>query len=175
MRRARLLLLVVAIVLLQTALFPHLRVDRVVPDLGLVATAAIAYSDGPDSGAIFGFFCGLMVDLFLQTPLGLSALAWGLTGETVGVLRSAVLRATWWMRPVLGLVAGLVGGTLFVVVGTLVGHETLWAVHSVRVVAEAAVYDAVLAPLVFPIAAFAARRDGLVVGTAGTGTGPGPW
>ena len=57
-RVGRLLLLLIMIVLLQTAVLPYLRIFGVVPDLGLVATVAIAYREGPELGAIFGFAAG---------------------------------------------------------------------------------------------------------------------
>ena len=72
-RRIRLGLVIVVCVVLQTTLFTHLRIDGVGPDVGLVAVLAVAYEDGADTGAIFGFIMGLAIDLFLTTPLGLSA------------------------------------------------------------------------------------------------------
>ena len=89
-RVGRLLLLLIAIVLVQTAVLPYARVFGVVPDLGLVATVAIAYREGPELGSIFGFAAGLAMDLFLQTPLGLTALAFALTGYVIGILQGAL-------------------------------------------------------------------------------------
>ena len=85
MRLVRLALLLVALVLLQTTVFPHLRIAGVVPDLGLVVAVALAVRYGPELGAGFGFAAGLASDLFLQTPLGLGALAFGMTAYLVGL------------------------------------------------------------------------------------------
>lgn len=170
-RFVRLALFLVAIVLVQTTVMPYLRVGDVVPELGLVATVAIAYREGPELGAGFGFAAGLAIDLFLQTPLGLSALAFSLTGYLVGILQGAMARTAWWVPPVLGGLGGLVGGLLFVGIGALVGQEQLWALRSLRIVGLSALYDALVAPLVFPVAAFAARSDG--PRTAGASGGPG--
>jgi rod shape-determining protein MreD len=159
-RVGRLLLLLVAIVLIQTAVLPYLRVDGVVPDLGLVATVAIAYYEGPEVGAVFGFASGLAMDLFLQTPLGLGALSFALTGYLIGLLQGGLLRRAWWVTPLLGGLGGLIGGLLFVGIGALVGQEQLFALRSLRIVAESALFDAIVAPIVFPIAAFAARVPG---------------
>ena len=88
-RYLRLALVVITAVVLQTTLFTHLRIDGVAPDVGLVCVLAVAYEDGPDTGAWFGFVMGLSIDLFLTTPLGLSALAYALTGYAVGCSRRA--------------------------------------------------------------------------------------
>ena len=50
-RYLRLALVVITAVVLQTTLFTHLRVDGVAPDVGLVCVLAVAYEDGPDTGA----------------------------------------------------------------------------------------------------------------------------
>ena len=86
-RRVRLVLLLAAAVLLQTAVFPHLRIGGAVPDIGLVLVVAVATREGVEAGAAMGFVTGLTVDLYLQTPLGLSALAFALTGAAVGVVQ----------------------------------------------------------------------------------------
>ena len=91
-RAARLGLLLVFLVVLQTSLMPHLRVADVVPDLGLVAAVALAIRFGPELGATFGFAAGLATDLFLQTPLGLAAFAFGFTALIVGILQSRPAR-----------------------------------------------------------------------------------
>jgi rod shape-determining protein MreD len=156
-RFVRLSLLLIAIVLVQTTILPYLRISGVVTDLGLVATAAVAYREGPETGAIFGFAAGLSMDLFLQTPLGLSALAYALTGFLIGILQGGLLRSSWWVAPVLGGLAGIIGGLLFIGIGALVGQEQLFAFRSLRVVLLAGLFDAIVAPIMFPIVAFALR------------------
>jgi rod shape-determining protein MreD len=159
-RFVRLALLLIAIVLIQTTILPYLRVFGVVADLGLVATVAVAYREGPETGAIFGFAAGLSMDLFLQTPLGLSALAYAFTGYLIGILQTGMLRSSWWVSPVLGALGGLIGGMLFIGIGALVGQDQLFALRSVRVVLIASLLDAVVAPIMFPIVGYAVRGAG---------------
>lgn len=142
-------------VIAQVALFPHLRVDGVAPDLGLVTAVAVAYREGPNAGAVVGFSGGLLLDLFLRTPLGLSALSWAITGYVVGVLQGAMVRSSRWVAPLLGGFGGLLGGTVFVLVGGILGSEELVTSNSIRVVVISATYDAVLAPLVFLLVGWA--------------------
>lgn len=157
-RAVRLVLLAVTAVLVQTTLFPSFRIAGVVPDVGLVAVVAVAYREGPDTGAVMGFGTGLLLDLFLETPVGLSALAFALTGYLVGVVQGGLIRSARWVAPLLGALGGLVGGLLFVAVGTLAGREDLLAWRSLRVVLIAAAYDALISPVVFPVAGWAARE-----------------
>jgi rod shape-determining protein MreD len=100
-RRIRLGFVVLAAVVLQTTVFTHLRIDGVAPDIGLMAVLAVAYEEGADTGAVFGFVIGLAIDLFLTTPLGLSALSFALTGYAVGVFQSGLVRTTPALAPLL--------------------------------------------------------------------------
>ena len=154
-RRVRLVLVVITLVVLQTTVFTHLRIFGAVPDLCLVATIAIAYEEGPQTGALFGFLSGLVLDLFLASPAGLSALANVCTGYGVGVFKGGLLRESRLLPVILGGVGGLVGGTIFVVVGGIAGQSGYLTLTSVRIVLVAAIYDAVVAPLVFPFVRWA--------------------
>lgn len=158
--RLRLALLVLAVVVLQTTVFSAgLRVFGVMPDLGLVLTVAVAYYLGADRGAAFGFVTGLAVDLFLSTPLGLSALSFALVGYGIGGLKTGIVQPSRWVVPLMGAVGGLAGGVLFVGVGALAGEDQLLALSSVRIILVAGAYDALLAFAVFPIARWATQSS----------------
>lgn len=150
MRGVRYFLLVVTLVVLQTALFPSLRVWGAAPDLLLVATIAVAYERGPQTGAVFGFVGGLAIDCFLASPLGVSALAFTLVGYAVGVFQGGLVRSSRWMAPLFGGLGGLVGGFLWIVIAGVAGQDGLFTGVAVRIVLVAAVYDALVALVVFP-------------------------
>jgi rod shape-determining protein MreD len=149
MRGIRVFVLIVLVVLIQVAVFPHLRIADVVPDLGLLVALAIGFYRGPEAGALAGFVAGLAFDLFLDTPLGLDALSYALVGYGVGVLQSGLLRAPRWLPSVLGAIGGLAGGLIFVGVGVLVGVDSVKGTHGVTTISVAALYDALVAPVVF--------------------------
>ncbi len=163
-------------VVLQTTLFTHLQIDGVAPDIGLVAVLAVAYEDGADTGAIFGFIMGLAIDLFLTTPLGLSALSFAVTGYAVGVFQHGVVRTTPWLAPILGGIGGLFGGLVFITAGAIVGQPGFLSFDSLRIVIIASIYDAVIAPAGVPAGAPggpARRRAGCLAGprvTPGSGS-----
>ena len=157
-RRLRLAFVILAAVVLQTTLFTHLRIDGVAPEIGLVCVLAVAYEDGANAGALFGFLMGLAMDLFLTTPLGLSALSYAITGYAVGVFQAGIVRTSPWIAPALGGVGGLFGGLVFISVGALVGQEGFLSAASLKTVLIAALYDALIAPVVFPVVRWAARE-----------------
>jgi len=155
MRWIRYFLLIVSLVVLQTALFPSLRVWDAAPDLLLVATIAVAYQRGAEAGAVFGFVAGLAIDCFLSSPLGVSALAFALVGYSVGVFQSGLVRSSRWMAPILGGVGGLVGGFLWICIASIAGQDDLFVAASFRVIVIAACYDAVVASVSCPVARWA--------------------
>ena len=159
MRTLRLAILVGLMIVLQVAVFPHLRIAGVVPDLGLIVAIAVGYQLGPEAGAITGFCAGLGFDLFLETPLGLNALAYALVGYGVGVLETGLFRSPRWLPSFLALVGGLAGGLILIAIGVLAGVESVKGTHAVETVALAALYDALLAPFVFFLVARAIGDD----------------
>jgi rod shape-determining protein MreD len=166
--RLRLGLLVLLTVVLQTTLFPDLRVVGVAPDLGLVATIAVAYRIGPERGAVYGFANGLAIDLFLRTPLGASALSFALVAYGVGIAQSGLAREPRFAAPLFGGIGGLAGGVIFVAVTALAGEDHVLAWRSVWVLLLAAIYDAALAIPVFPVGRWATRGAESGVMRAGT-------
>jgi len=157
-RRIRLGVVILAAVVLQTTVFTHLRIDGVAPDVGLVCVLAVAYEEGPNTGAMFGFCMGLAMDLFLTTPLGLSAMTYAITGFAVGVFQAGIVRSSPWIAPILGGVGGLFGGLLFISIGAMVGQEGFLSAAAIKTVLIAALFDALIAPIVFPLVRRAARE-----------------
>jgi rod shape-determining protein MreD len=144
-------LLALTTIVVQVALMPHLRLLGVVPDLGLVLAIAVAYYDDAEAAAVVGFATGLGFDLFLRTPVGASALAYSVTGYLTGVVQAGLIRSSRWLPLALGGLGGLVGGLMFVGIAILAGTDTLIAGRTLGLVARAAMYDALVATIVFPL------------------------
>ncbi len=153
-RVLRFALFIALVTVVQVSVFTHLRAFGVVPDLGLLVAVGVAYRAGPEAGAIAGFAAGLAYDLFLETPIGLSALAWALTAFLVGRMQSGMLRTPRGFGVLLGGASAIVGGLLFVGIGILAGVAGLRDPHALEVVGIAGVYDALIAPFVFLLVAW---------------------
>ena len=155
----------VLIVMLHTAVFPQLRVFGVAADILLLVAVAGGISGGPESGATLGFVAGILADCFLQTPFGLSALAYCLVGWGVGSFQTRILHATWWIPVVTAALASAVGVMLFVVVGLVVGQNQLWSWRVMPILGVTSLWAAMLSPIVVRAVRWAlmvdAQRPGL--------------
>lgn len=151
-RRLGIVTLVIVALLAQTAFLPHLRLFGIVPDAVIVAVVAVAAREGPEVGALAGFGAGATIDLFLEVPLGLSALAYVLVGYGMGVVRSDFLRERWWLAPLLAGSGSLAAGLIFVLAGVILGEDHLLTLRTFTVIPVRALYDAGLSLVVFPLA-----------------------
>jgi rod shape-determining protein MreD len=145
--RIRAPLLVVLVLLAHLTLLTSFRVDGVAPDAMLLLTVAGGIAAGPAAGALLGFACGLVIDLFLQTPLGLSALVFSLTGYAVGSVQTGILRSSWWIPVFTVLVASAAGVVLYALVGGVVGQPNLVTLRLPVIAGLVGVLNAVLAPV----------------------------
>ena len=142
-RAARASLLLVVAVVLQTSLVSDLGVFDATGDIMLLVAIGAGIVGGPDRGAWYGFFAGLLYDLMLDTPVGLSALTYCIVAYMVGALQGSVLRATWWIPVLTAFVASVLGIAFYVVLGRMVGQS--WSFGDVpRIAAVVAVFNALL-------------------------------
>lgn len=78
------------LLILQVALFAHLRPFGVAPDLLLVAAVVGAIVGGPEFGVRNGFAAGLLLDLVVPGPLGLAAGLYGAVAYMTGQVSRTV-------------------------------------------------------------------------------------
>lgn len=143
---------IVLAVVLHTSVFPHLRLFGVAPDVLLLLALGAGLVAGPDTGAVAGFFAGVLADCFVQTPFGLSALAYCLAGWGIGRFQTRILHATWWI-PAVTVGVGAAGGTLlYVGLGAVVGQEQLLSWRLPTVVGVVGLLDGLLAPVAVRLA-----------------------
>jgi rod shape-determining protein MreD len=147
MVRAKVPLLILLFLIVHTSVLDRVHIAGVQPDVMLLLAVAGGIVGGSKLGALLGFASGLTVDLFLQTPLGLSALVFCLVGYGVGNVQAGVLRASWWI-PVLTTVAASVAGELaYALVATVVGQPHLVNLHLLQVAGIVGLTNGVLAPI----------------------------
>jgi rod shape-determining protein MreD len=123
--RVRVPLILLAALILQTSLLEGLRSAGVATDALLLVAVTAGAVAGPERGAMIGFAAGLVADLFLQTPLGLSALAYCLVGFGVGTVSGNVIRAAWWIMPVTAFFGSVAGVLAYAFIGAVVGQPHL--------------------------------------------------
>lgn len=144
--RFRLPIMFVAALLLQTTLLARLRIFGVMPDFMLLLAVAGGITAGPTRGAALGFASGMLIDLFLPTPLGLSALVFTLVGYGVGVANTGVLRSAWYIPVLTAGGASVAGVTLYALIGSMLGERMVDG-HLVTIAVVVGLSNAVLAPV----------------------------
>ena len=112
---ARAALVVAVAVLLQISLVNDLRVAGAMGDLVLVVVVAAGITGGADRGATYGFAAGLLFDLLVDTPFGLTALTYALVGYGVGVVATALQRTGGWWAMGMAAAAGAAQAVLYTV------------------------------------------------------------
>ncbi len=122
---ARVALVVFVVLMVQQTVMLALRVGGAHPDLLWLLPITAALSDGPETGAIVGFWSGLAFDLVLPTPFGLSALVGCVLGYATGSLTSAVDPRAAWLKPVAAFIGSVVADMLFAVLGAILGQEQM--------------------------------------------------
>jgi rod shape-determining protein MreD len=149
--RAKVPLVLLLFLVLHLTVLDHVRLFGVSPDAMLLLAVVAGIVGGPRAGALMGFAAGITLDLFLETPMGLSALVFCLVGYAVGNIQGGVLRASWWIPVITTLVASAAGELLYAVVATVVGQPHLVTTHLLVVAAVVGLFNAVAAPFALRI------------------------
>ena len=97
---ARLVVIVLAAALVQVGLLNQIVLGEAHPDVFVLLAVAAGLVAGPQRGAVIGFVLGLVADVFVQTPYGLSSLCYVLVAFAVGLVAATVAS-----RPTLGFQA----------------------------------------------------------------------
>lgn len=145
----RLGVVLIAAVLLQTAVAPHLRLLGANPDFALIAVVCVALVKGPETGAVFGFLTGMLTAVALMEPFGLSAFVFVLVGYLAGrYAETADLPAG--LAPLLTVfVATLVANALFATAQFLLAREVPLGFFLGRVLVPSLVFNTLLAAPVY--------------------------
>lgn len=144
-------LVLITIVLLEVEVLSRLRVFDVAMALVLAVSAASGLTGGPDRGAIFGFLAGLVLDMYLPTPLGLSAASFAIAAYLIGFASGRIVESSLATRIGFVAVGTVIGVCLYVGVGEILGQSGLynddfWRILGV-IVAMNAVVGAAAVPL----------------------------
>ncbi|MEW6154241.1 MAG: rod shape-determining protein MreD [Actinomycetota bacterium] len=154
--RFRVPLVLLLALVVHTTVFPSLRIAGVMPDLMLLVAIAAGLTAGPGLGAAVGFASGVLADLVLPTPLGLSALVFTLTGYAVGIAKGGLLLSAWWFPGVVAFVASSLGVAAYALIGSMIGERGLLTGRLPTIMLVVAVLNALLAAPVVRLVRWAA-------------------
>ncbi len=108
-RPLRILLVVVALLELQLHVLDGISVAGHHPLILLLIPIGAAFEGDGSRAAIAGFVSGLVLDLFLETPFGLSGLVFAIVGYGVASFERGVIRADRWLQPAVSGLASALG------------------------------------------------------------------
>jgi rod shape-determining protein MreD len=147
---ARLLLvglLLVTVIVLQTALFPSLELFGFRPDLVLLLVLAVGLRDGAMSGLRVGFVAGLLADLLVtQAPVGLSVLVYSGIGFGAGLARPYLAPGSLTAPVMLAFASGVLGTAAYGVLALLLGVDRVTPALLVQASLTVGLYNTLLAP-----------------------------
>lgn len=147
MPRFKVPLVLMLFLVVHLTILDRVQIFGVSPDGMMLLAVTAGIVGGPRFGALMGFASGLALDLFLETPMGLSALVFCLVGYAVGSIQGGVLRAAWWIPVLTTLVASAAGELVYALVATVVGQPNLVTPHLLVVAGVVGVTNAIAAPL----------------------------
>ena len=137
--------MVAVFVTVQQTLMLDVRIDGIHPDVMVVLPIAAGIVGGPGRGASVGFGTGLVADLLLSAPFGLSALVGCLVGFGVGLSTVALDRSAWWLPPVAAFGASALYEVVYAALGSVLGQPQMLHVNVVGIVLLVSVVNALVA------------------------------
>jgi rod shape-determining protein MreD len=145
--------------LLQTGLARYLAIGGVVPNALLVGVVTVALATGPNEGASAGFAAGLLFDLLSVGPVGPMALVLSVTGFVAGLLHEQLFAEGWLLPLTVMAIASVLSEVAYALILGLVGSPMpFWSTLATKML-PGAVYNTVLALLVYPWLARYLRDD----------------
>ena len=139
--------LLLAAVVLETALFPALTLFGFRPDLLLLTTVVFATRDGPLTGVRIGAAAGLVGDLLVSSsPMGLAVLLYGVSGALVGWSRPYLAPNSMTAPLLLAAGASVLATAAYGIVSSLLADERVAAVLVVQASIAVGLYNALLTP-----------------------------
>ena len=141
--------LLLAAVVLETALFPALTLFGFRPDLLLLTTVVFATRDGPLTGVRIGASAGLVGDLLVSSsPVGLGVLLYGVAGALVGWSRPYLAPNSVSAPLLLATGASVLATAAYGVLASLLADERVSAGLVIQAAIAVGLYNALLTPAV---------------------------
>jgi len=144
-------LVIVTALLLQTTVFGEMRLLGVRPELLFLVTVVFALLEGPNEGAVVGFICGMAQDFMLHEPKGITALTLTLVGYAVGMSRHLIVSSSPLVPTMVVAGATAAGIAFYETTAFLLGAFDEGIAGGAKIAALAALYCAVLTPIVYPL------------------------
>lgn len=146
-------------VLVQLAWAPRWGLAEGKPDVVTLVAICLAFLGGPQTGAVAGFAGGLALDALGMGPIGVGALARGVASFLAGLVERNVFGKSVLMPMVAVAVATFAAQMIELLLLLVLGRDLPFFVSLGRIVLPTAVYNGLLAGVVYPFLAWAGQRE----------------
>jgi rod shape-determining protein MreD len=126
----------------QTSLFPYIEINGIRPDSALILAVSYGILRGDAEGGVFGFFAGLLQDIFFGKFLGLNALLGMLTGFFCGKPFKDFYSENYLIPLLLVPFASLFSGLVFFMAARLFSENGGFAFYFSKIILPETIYNA---------------------------------
>ncbi|MBS7339576.1 MAG: rod shape-determining protein MreD [Lachnospiraceae bacterium] len=144
-------LLIISCFLLQTTVFQWLDFGGIVPNLLIILTASFGFMRGERTGLLFGFFCGLLIDIFFASVLGLNAMIYMYIGYANGKFHSIFYPEDIKLPLFLILISDLAYGFIYYTILFLMRGRFQIGYYFLHIILPEMVYTILITLLLYPL------------------------
>ncbi len=159
-RISRLTIVLVTTLIFQMELITKTTVFGARGDIMLGIAAVVGVAAGAEMGAVIAFVAGMLTDVVVTTPFGLSALCYCLVAYAVGTFHRSLMRTGTFTVPMVGVVASAIGASLFGLMVELVGSVHVLNGKYLRIVVVTALINGAFSGLLLRVLRWATLNDG---------------
>ena len=157
---ARLGVILLVAVLLQTAVASNFRILGANPDFALMVVVCVALLKGSETGAIFGFLTGTLVAVALMEPFGLSAFVFVIVGFLTGRYAETADLSHGFAPLVSVFIATLIAGVLLALAQFLLARQVPLGFFLGRVLVPSLILNTLLAAPIYLVLRWWLRGGG---------------
>ena len=150
-------LVVILALLVQESLLVHVHFHGAHPDVMILVAVAAGFVAGAGRGPVIGFGAGIVADLFLTTPFGMTALVGAVLAYGVAVASFSLVRTSPTLQIVAGAAGTAAGLCLYATLGALLGYPKMLQLQLIPALVVATPSAAILAIPVIRLMQWAMR------------------
>lgn len=143
-------ILVILCFVLQTTVFKGIAFGGIVPNLMIILTASFGLMRGERTGLMFGFFCGLLSDIFFGSVIGLNAMIYMYIGYANGKFNRIFFPENIKLPMALILVSDLVYGFAYYVILFLMRGRFHFTYYFIHIILPETVYTILVTLILYP-------------------------
>lgn len=151
-------ILVILCFVLQTTVFKGIAFGGIVPNLMIILTASFGLIRGERTGLIFGFFCGLLSDIFFGSVIGLNAMIYMYIGYATGKFNKLFFPENIKLPMALILVSDLVYGFAYYVILFLMRGRFHFTYYFIHIILPETVYTILVTLILYPLVLWINRK-----------------